>query len=96
MNLTPGAVSQQVRALEDRLAVQLFDRTSGRYELTPIGAQLLSRLTHCFDGMENAVREVIDHTEPNRLRLKLAPTFAARWLCTALGRILRAQPGHRP
>jgi DNA-binding transcriptional LysR family regulator len=93
MNLTPGAVSQQVRALEERLGVQLFDRTSGRYELTPIGARLLPRLTHCFDGMENAVQEVIDHTEPNRLRLKLAPTFAARWLAPRLEGFFAHNPG---
>ena len=93
LNLTPGAISQQVRALEERLEVQLFDRTSGRYELTPIGATLLPRLTHCFDGMENAIREVTDQTEPNRLRLKLAPTFAARWLAPRLGGFFAHNPG---
>lgn len=92
MNLTPGAISQQVRSLEERLGVQLFDRTSGRYELTHIGAILLPRLTHCFDDMESAVREVIAHTEPNRLRLKLAPTFTARWLAPRLERYFAQNP----
>lgn len=84
LSLTPGAISQQVRALEDRVGVQLFDRTSGRYDLTDIGEQLLSRLTHCFDDMEAAMQEVIAHAEPNRLRVKLAPTFAARWFAPRL------------
>jgi LysR family transcriptional regulator, glycine cleavage system transcriptional activator len=84
LNLTAGAISQQVRALEDRLGVPLFDRARRHYEPTVIGAQLLSRLTHCFDDMENAVREVISQAEPRKLRLRLDPTFAARWLAPRL------------
>ncbi len=93
LNLTPGAISQQVRALEDRVGVQLFDRTSGRYDLTAIGEQLLSRLTHCFDDMETAMQEVVAHAEPNRLRLKLAPTFAARWFAPRMVSFLSSNRG---
>jgi LysR family transcriptional regulator, glycine cleavage system transcriptional activator len=93
LHLTPGAVSQQVRALEDRMGVQLFDRTSGRYELTPIGHRLMSRLTHCFDDMEVAVNEVFAHAEPKRLRLKLAPTFAMRWLAPRMITFYAHNPG---
>lgn len=84
LHLTAGAISQQVRALEDRLGVPLFDRSSRHYEPTAIGAQLLSRLTHCFDDMENAVRAVTSQAEPRKLRLMLDPTFAARWLAPRL------------
>jgi LysR family glycine cleavage system transcriptional activator len=93
LHLTPGAISQQVRALEERLGVQLFDRASGRYALTVIGAQLLPRLSHSFDGMESALRDVLDSAEPHRLRLKLAPTFAARWLAPRLADFFAHNPG---
>ena len=93
LHLTPGAISQQVRALEDRVGVQLFDRATGRYELTQIGGQLLSRLTHCFDDMEAALQEVIAHAQPNRLRLKLAPTFATRWFAPRLADFYSHNPG---
>jgi len=92
MNLTAGAISQQVRILEERLGVQLFDRTSGRYELTQIGSTLLPRLTQCFDDLDSAVQDVVAHTEPNRLRLKLAPTFTARWLAPRLESYLAHNP----
>ena len=84
LHLTPGAVSQQVRELEQRLEVQLFDRTFGRYELTPLGQLLLKHLTPCFDDLEQAVAELQAHAEPRRLRLKLAPTFAVRWFAPRL------------
>jgi len=84
LHLTPGAVSQQVRELEQRLDVQLFDRTGGRYELTPLGQVLVKHLTQCFDDMEQAVAELQARAEPRRLRLKLAPSFAVRWFAPRL------------
>jgi len=91
--LTPGAVSQQVRELEQRLEVQLFDRTSGRYELTPLGELLMKHLTRCFDDLEQAVAELQAHAEPRRLRLKLAPTFALRWFAPRIVSFLSQSPG---
>ena len=93
LHLKPGAISQQVRALEERVGVRLFDRTSGRYALTQIGAQLLSRLTHCFDDMEVALEEVVAHAHPKRLRLKLAPSFASRWFAPRLADFFSHSPG---
>ncbi len=93
LHLTPGAVSQQVRELERRLEVQLFDRTSGRYELTPRGELLVKHLTRCFDDLEQAVAELQAQAEPRRLRLKLAPTFAVRWFAPRLVSFLSHSPG---
>jgi DNA-binding transcriptional LysR family regulator len=93
LHLTPGAVSQQVRELEQRLEVQLFDRTFGRYELTPLGQLLVKHLTRCFDDLEQAVAELQAHAEPRRLRLKLAPTFAVRWFAPRLVSFFSHSPG---
>src|SRR5713101_9313311 len=93
LHLTGGAVSQQVRELEQRLEVQLFDRTSGRYELTPRGEWLVKHLTRCFDDLEQAVAELQAQAEPRRLRLKLAPTFAVRWFAPRLVSFLSHSPG---
>ena len=93
LHLTPGAISQQVRELEQRLEVQLFDRSFGRYELTPLGQLLVSRLTRCFDDLEQAVAEVQARADPRRLRLKLAPTFAVRWFAPRLVSFFAHSPG---
>ena len=93
LHLTPGAVSQQVRELEQRLEVQLFDRTSGRYALTPLGDLLVKHLTRCFDDLEQAVAELQAQAEPRRLRLKFSPTFAVRWFAPRLVSFLSHTPG---
>jgi LysR family glycine cleavage system transcriptional activator len=73
--------------------VQLFDRSSGRYDLTPMGQRLVTKLTPCFDALEAAVSDATQDTEPHRLRLKLAPTFAARWLAPRLEGFFSHNPG---
>lgn len=93
LHLTSGALSQQVRTLEDRIGVQLFDRANGRYELTPVGSKLLMRLTHSFDEIENALHDATIEAEPKRLRIKLAPTFAVRWLAPRFLSFFASNPG---
>jgi LysR family glycine cleavage system transcriptional activator len=57
LNLTPGAISHAIRALEDRLGQQLFLRTGRAVKLTPAGQTLAARvrlslglLTDAFDA----------------------------------------------
>jgi DNA-binding transcriptional LysR family regulator len=44
LDLTPGRVSQIVRTLEVKVGGRLFDRTSRRVRLTPLGEQLRANL----------------------------------------------------
>jgi len=44
LNLTPGAISHAIRALEDRLGQQLFLRTGRAVKLTPAGQTLAARV----------------------------------------------------
>lgn len=44
LNLTPGAISHSIRALEDRLGQQLFLRTGRAVKLTPAGQTLAARV----------------------------------------------------
>lgn len=54
--VTPAAVGQQVRALEDTLGVVLFRRTTRGLELTPEGEAGLAALRGGFLQFEEAVR----------------------------------------
>jgi DNA-binding transcriptional LysR family regulator len=56
--LTPSRVSQTIRALESRLSVRLFNRTSRRVTLSPIGEQLLSRLRPAYDDLVQALADI--------------------------------------
>ncbi|MCF6469088.1 LysR family transcriptional regulator [Nonomuraea sp. MG754425] len=53
--LSPGRVSQLLRSLETRIGGRLFDRTSRRVRLTPLGERFLADLRPAYDGMAVAV-----------------------------------------
>jgi DNA-binding transcriptional LysR family regulator len=54
LGLTPSRVSQLIRKLETRIGAPLFDRTSRRVQLTPVGSQLCQELRPAYDQIVNA------------------------------------------
>lgn len=57
LNLTPSRVSQIVRTLEAKVGGRLFDRTSRRVKLTPLGERLLGALEPAYQALEQAFVE---------------------------------------
>ncbi|MFG6195688.1 LysR family transcriptional regulator [Nonomuraea sp. JJY05] len=53
--LSPGRVSQLMRSLETRIGGRLFERTSRRVRLTPLGERFLADLRPSYEGLANAV-----------------------------------------
>ncbi|TMS00782.1 LysR family transcriptional regulator [Nonomuraea basaltis] len=53
--LSPGRVSQLMRSLETRIGARLFNRTSRRVRLTPLGERFLADLRPSYDGLADAV-----------------------------------------
>ncbi|TIU11477.1 MAG: LysR family transcriptional regulator, partial [Mesorhizobium sp.] len=49
LNVTHGAISHQIKALEQSLGVKLFERAGQRVKLTPHGAELLPAVSTAFD-----------------------------------------------
>lgn len=92
LNVTPGAVSQQVRQLEKSLQVELFLRQNGKLMLTDGGRYLAGRLTAGFGEIERAVIEVAGDPGSKKLRLKVTPTFAIRWLVPRLTAFYEQNP----
>ena len=92
LSVTPGAVSQQLRQLEASLQVDLFSRQRGRLVLTDPGRHLASRLGACFEQIERAVAEVAGDSDSRKLRLRVTPTFAIRWLVPRLTLFYRQHP----
>ena len=60
LGLTPSAMSQIVRRLEDRVGVQLLHRTTRRVSPTEMGERLLARLNRAFEEIEAASAELSD------------------------------------
>jgi DNA-binding transcriptional LysR family regulator len=84
LSVTPGAVSQQLRQLEELLGTDLFHRTGGRLSLTEEGRMLSIQSEACFHQMSRAVDEVVRRAAATSLRVKLPPTLAIHWLLPRL------------
>ncbi|WP_458576410.1 LysR family transcriptional regulator [Aliamphritea spongicola] len=69
LNVTQGAVSRQIKQLEDYLGVPLFIRLHHRLELTDAGRQLLTKLEQSFNLMEGAVQELRDPNQRQKLNI---------------------------
>jgi len=92
LNVTPAAVSHQVKALEDYLGVQLFRRLNRALELTPAARAALPRLSEGFERLAQAVAEMRPEADSGRLTVSAAPSFAARWLMPRLHGFFAARP----
>jgi len=84
LNVTPSAVSHQLRGLEERLGVDLLRRAGQRLGLTETGAILASELTAGFLRIAGAVGRVRRDRAVGPLRISLLPTFATHWLSPRL------------
>lgn len=82
LSITPTAVSQRMRALEEQLGVQLFGRHGPKLIVTERAAALAAGVEQALTLMRTAVDDCL-HARPP-LRLTCAPTFAACWLVQRL------------
>ncbi|MGE0558839.1 MAG: transcriptional regulator GcvA [Burkholderiales bacterium] len=90
LNVTPAAVSHQIRTLEEYLNVQLFHRYNRALELTDSARACLPKLREGFDCLAQAVERLRTHTSGGMLTVSAAPSFAARWLMPRLHRFIAA------
>lgn len=90
--VTPAAVGQQVRALEDTLGVVLFRRTTRGLELTPEGEAGLEALRVGFLQFEEAVRAMQAGQSSKSLAIAAPRDVAAKWLMPRLAVISAADP----
>ncbi len=82
--VTPAAVSQQVKLLEDHLGHVLFRRTNRALLLTDEGQALLPRLLESFVLMGEALAGLESMGDTGILTVSMAPSFAAKWLVPRL------------
>lgn len=81
LNVTPSAISHQVRALEAQLGVQLFERGARSLALTVAGAQFFDDIAEGFDLLRRAcsrLRERVAGSE--QLRLSANAFLCSEWL----------------
>jgi LysR family glycine cleavage system transcriptional activator len=93
--VTPAAVGQQIRALEDTLGVVLFRRTTKGLELTPEGEAGLAPLRQAFLEFEEAVRAMQAGQSSKSLTIAAPRDVTEKWLLPRLAEIAAADPDLR-
>ena len=92
MHVTHGAISHQLKALEDDLGVKLVERAGRGIRLTDEGERFAGRVRVALSELSEAVREITEHHNPRQWRVSVMPSFAARWLLPRIGHFLAAHP----
>ncbi|WP_427183898.1 LysR family transcriptional regulator [Bordetella bronchialis] len=92
LHVSQGAVSQQVKKLEDRLGHILLLRTQTGLTLTPEGEQLFAATRESFRGLETAVHRLHGARMGEPVNVSCSPSFAMFWLTLRLGSFYRAYP----
>jgi LysR family glycine cleavage system transcriptional activator len=73
LGVTPGAVSQQVKALEAALGIKVFRRLSRSLVLTDAGEAYLPAINSAFQTISRATEQVAPALRGRKLRLGVAP-----------------------
>jgi len=92
LNLTQGAVSHQIRELETRLGVSLFERQGRGLVLSAAGQRYLPFAQDALDRLRAGGRALQPDQPDNALTVSLSPPFAAKWLVPRLGAFLATHP----
>ncbi|MBT5495353.1 MAG: transcriptional regulator GcvA [Alphaproteobacteria bacterium] len=92
LSVTPGAVSRQVKVLEQWLGAPLFRRAHKQVSLTPLGRSYLEAVGEPLDALAMATDRASRREATRPLAIYCYPTFALRWLVPRWGRFYDAHP----
>ncbi|MER8837085.1 LysR family transcriptional regulator, partial [Mesorhizobium sp. M0909] len=92
LQVTPSAVSQQLRLLEHQLGVRLFQREKRHLSLTIDGERLFQTTTQAFESIREVRNAIVRQRESFQLSLRVSPSFGEKWLAPRLAEFSKAYP----
>jgi LysR family glycine cleavage system transcriptional activator len=92
LNVTPGAVGQQIQKLEDWLGVALFIRQIRQVTPTAEGRAYFARIQPALLEIIHASRRLRERHSKG-VRLSMPPSFAAKWFAPRMADLLQTHPG---
>lgn len=92
LHVTHGAISRQLRLLEEHLGVTLFERAGRGLRLTPAGLQLQAACAGAFAQIRDSVDALQRRQRPEALVLGCSGSILARWMIPRLPALQAAMP----
>lgn len=92
LNVTPAAISHQIKTLEEFLGVQLFRRTHRAVLLTDAGQRCLPVVRESFDNLAEIADLARAQDQSGILQVSAGPAFAVKWLVPRLKDFAEAHP----
>ncbi len=92
LHLTHGAISHQIKSLEEDLGVALAVRAGRGIRLTDEGERFATRIRSALAEIAGAVREITERANPRQLKVSVVPSFAARWLLPRMRKFMNEHP----
>ncbi|MEM9241316.1 MAG: transcriptional regulator GcvA [Pseudomonadota bacterium] len=92
LNVTPGAISHQIKALEDWLGAPLFHRLPRALRLTEAGRAAAPMLTGGFGLLADAANQMRSVSDDGLLTVSVSPGFGSLWLVPRLDQFRRQHP----
>ena len=90
LNLTQGAVAQQVRRLEASLQVSLFTRRARGLELTDSGREYQHQISRALAIIDTATAKL--QRQNTQIIISVPPSFASKWLVPNLAKFTTQYP----
>ncbi|MFV0474698.1 MAG: LysR family transcriptional regulator, partial [Pikeienuella sp.] len=92
LSVTPGAVAQQIKALEASIGAPLFRRRAQGVALTALGLSVADDLGEAFDRLGAAAAALRAGAGPRAVRIAALPAVAQLWLSPRLAALRQAAP----
>jgi len=93
LDLSQGAISRQIRALEEQLGQDLFVRDKQTVTLSETGRTYAAEIHSALNTIKQASLSVMTNPFSGELKLAILPTFGTRWLIPRLPSFLEDNPG---
>jgi LysR family transcriptional regulator, glycine cleavage system transcriptional activator len=92
LDVTPAAVSSQIKALEELLETPLFHRHSRSVRLSAQGAQLLPGVQRGLTELSHAIEQLRLHRQSGLLNITVLDSFLQKWLLPRLNSFYKSHP----
>ncbi|MGC1504150.1 MAG: transcriptional regulator GcvA [Sulfitobacter sp.] len=92
LNVTPAALSFQIKSLEEHLGAPLFKRLNRSVELTDAGRAMAPDAKAAFETLTNGWRAALRTQDHQSLTVTAGPAFTAKWLAPRLFEFAQEHP----